>query len=102
VPRLQQRSRTPTSTHRSTASTTSCAYGTTAAAASKKSAGKKSAGAIRIAKYLFRLTDKNKDGKITAEEWSKSRARPKFDKAKVTLKLPADEASFVAAYPAAP
>ena len=34
MPRLQQRSRTPTSTHRSTASTTSCAYGTTAAAAS--------------------------------------------------------------------
>ncbi len=78
----------------------------TTAATSKKSGGnnsadKKSAGTIRIAKFTFRALDKNKDGKITADEWSKSkRTRDQFAKSKVTLKLPVDEAGFVAAYPA--
>jgi hypothetical protein len=85
----------------SPASTTVSVSTTTAAQPTTAAASKKSAGAIRIAKFTFRALDKDKDGKITAEEWSKSsRTRAQFAKAKVTLKLPADEASFVAAYPA--
>jgi hypothetical protein len=83
------------------ASTTVSVSTTTAAQPTTAAASKKSASAIRIAKFTFRALDKDKDGKITAEEWSKSsRTRAQFAKSKVTLKLPADEASFVAAYPA--
>ena len=54
----------------------------------------------RIARYTFKSLDKDKDGKLTAEEWGKSlRKRDRFKKAKVQLKLPIDEAGFVAAYP---
>ena len=85
----------------SPASTTVSVSTTTAAQPTTAAASTKSAGAIRIAKFTFRALDKDKDGKITAEEWSKStRTRTQFAKSKVTLKLPADEASFVAAYPA--
>jgi hypothetical protein len=85
----------------SPASTTVSVSTTTAAQPTTAAASKKSAGAIRIAKFTFRALDKDKDGKITAEEWSKSsRTRAQFAKSKVTLKLPVDEAGFVAAYPA--
>ena len=43
---------------------------------------------------------KDKDGKLSAEEWQKSsRTRSTFAKKKVKLKLPIDEAGFVAAFP---
>ena len=47
------------------------------------------------------VDDKDKDGKLTLEEWGQSsRTRARFTKAKVKLKLPIDEAGFIAVYPA--
>lgn len=67
---------------------------------SAPSGSKKDAGTVRYAKYAFKSLDKDKDGKLTAEEWGKSkRTRERFTKAKVQLKLPVDEAGFVAAFP---
>ena len=62
---------------------------------------KKDERTVRIAKYTFKALDKDKDGKLSAEEWQKSsRTRSTFEKKKVKLKLPIDESGFVAAFPA--
>ena len=61
---------------------------------------KKDDRTVRIAQYTFKALDKDKDGKLSAEEWQKSsRTRSTFAKKKVKLKLPIDEAGFVAASP---
>ena len=61
---------------------------------------KKDDRTVRIAQYTFKALDKDKDGKLSAEEWQKSsRTRSTFAKKKVKLKLPIDEAGFVAAFP---
>lgn len=53
----------------------------------------------RQAKYFFSLTDKDKNGEISAEEWTASRGiRPLFEKASVTPSLPMKEAGFVEQY----
>ena len=55
---------------------------------------------VRIAKYTFKALDKDKDGTLSAQEWSQSkRTRESFNKKKVKMKLPIDEAGFVAAFP---
>lgn len=64
------------------------------------SGSKKDAGTVRIAKYTFKALDKDKDGKLTTAEWNASkRTRDTFKKKNVVLKLPIDEAGFVAAFP---
>ncbi|MDZ4688329.1 MAG: hypothetical protein SH850_24920 [Planctomycetaceae bacterium] len=53
----------------------------------------------RQAKYFFSLTDKDKNGEISAEEWTASRGiRPMFEKASVVPALPLKEAGFVQQY----
>jgi Ca2+-binding EF-hand superfamily protein len=53
----------------------------------------------RQAKYFFSLTDKDKNGEISAEEWAESRGiRPMFEKASVTPTLPLTQATFVQQY----
>ena len=43
--------------------------------------------------------DSNRDGKLSEEEWRRSRtARAKFEKAKIELKFPVDQAQFVELY----
>ena len=43
--------------------------------------------------------DSNRDGKLSEEEWRRSRtARGKFEKAKIELKFPVDQAQFVEMY----
>jgi len=87
---------TATATDDSSSASTTVAVSTTAAPSSSK----KDAGLVRIAKYTFKALDKDKDGKLTAKEWSASkRTRDNFKKKKVELKLPIDEAGFVAAFP---
>lgn len=57
-------------------------------------------GSRSEAERIFEVTDKDKDGKITAEEWNRSYlAKPKFEKAGigVTFPLPRDE--FIRLYP---
>lgn len=52
-----------------------------------------------FARSIFRNLDRNSDGKLTAEEWSRSRStRTKFENAKVTLDCPADVEAFVKRY----
>jgi len=85
-----------------TAASTTAAPSTTitVSAAAAPAASKKDAGLVRIAKYTFKALDKDKDGSLSAQEWSQSkRTRESFNKKKVKMKLPIDEAGFVAAFP---
>lgn len=51
------------------------------------------------AKYFFSLTDKNKDGMITENEWAASRGVPAmFTRGGVTPTLPMTEAAFVTSF----
>ena len=69
-------------------------------AAAPSASKKKDAGLVRIAKYTFKALDKDKDGQLSAQEWSQSkRTRESFNKKKVKMKLPIDEAGFVAVFP---
>ena len=53
----------------------------------------------RLAQFVFQNLDADKDGKLTAEEWSTSkRTRALFEERKVELKLPADKAAFTKAF----
>ena len=53
----------------------------------------------RLAQFVFQNLDADKDGKLTAEEWSASkRTRALFEERKVELKLPADKAAFTKAF----
>jgi Ca2+-binding EF-hand superfamily protein len=53
----------------------------------------------RQAKYFFSLTDKNKNGEISAEEWTASSGiRKMFEKANVAPAMPLKEADFVTHY----
>lgn len=52
-----------------------------------------------FARSIFRNLDRNSDGKLTAEEWHRSRStRIKFENAKLTLVCPADTETFVKHY----
>ncbi len=51
---------------------------------------------VRRAKYFFSITDKDKNGEISAEEWAASRGiRGMFEKANITAVFPLKEAVFV-------
>ncbi len=51
------------------------------------------------ARSVFRNLDRNSDGKLTTEEWHRSRnTRTKFENAKITLDCPADVETFVKRY----
>lgn len=51
------------------------------------------------ARSIFRNLDRNSDGKLTTEEWHRSRStRTKFENAKITLDCPADVETFVKRY----
>lgn len=51
---------------------------------------------VTRAKYFFSLTDKNKDGQISNEEWTGSRGvRSMFEKGKLTPTLPMSQADFI-------
>ncbi len=74
---------------------------TKAAASGGKSSSTRDATTVRRAKLFFKGTDKDKDGKLTLEEWGQSRmTRSIFTKAKVKVKLPIDEEGFIAIFPA--
>lgn len=51
------------------------------------------------AKFMFNLTDSDKDGQISKEEWDKSRLiKPKFQEAGIDMTQPMNESQFVTAY----
>ncbi len=53
----------------------------------------------RLSQFVFQNLDKDKDGKLTAEEWAASkRTRALFQARNVELKLPADKAAFTKAF----
>ena len=82
-------------------SSTTKTASTKSAASGDKPASTRDAKTVRYAKLTFKGLDKDKDGKLTLEEWGQSaRTRARFTKAKVKLKLPIDEAGFIAVYPA--
>ena len=82
-------------------SSTTKTASTKSAPSGDKSASTRDAKTVRYAKLTFKGLDKDKDGKLTLEEWGQSaRTRARFTKAKVKLKLPIDEAGFIAVYPA--
>ncbi len=55
---------------------------------------------VKQAKFYFtQIVDKDKDGKISPEEWAASAGvRTKFEKANLSVSLPMNEATFVAKY----
>lgn len=56
---------------------------------------------VAEARYVFRQLDGNKDGKLTDDEWYKSRgARAGFKRQNINFKRPVDTEGFVAVYPA--
>ena len=62
---------------------------------SSSSSGTESSAAVRA----FGFIDSNRDGKLSEEEWRRSRTtRGKFEKAKIELKFPVDQAQFVELY----
>ena len=82
-------------------SSTTKTASTKSAASGDKPASTRDAKTVRYAKLTFKGLDKDKDGKLPLEEWGQSaRTRARFTKAKVKLKLPIDEAGFIAVYPA--
>ena len=82
-------------------SSTTKTASTKSAPSGDKSASTRDAKTVRYAQLTFKGLDKDKDGKLTLEEWGQSaRTRARFTKAKVKLKLPIDEAGFIAVYPA--
>ena len=53
----------------------------------------------RLATFVFKNLDSDKDGKLSEAEWSASkRTRELFEARKVSLKLPADQAAFLKAF----
>lgn len=62
---------------------------------------KASAMTARIAALVFRGMDKDKDDKLSAEEWKNARQRTKdaFKKKGIELTPPVDKAKFIAIYP---
>jgi Spy/CpxP family protein refolding chaperone len=51
------------------------------------------------ARQSFSLLDRDNDGKLTAEEWARSRnLRPAFDRAKITIEFPVNLETFVKQY----
>jgi len=54
----------------------------------------------RFARYVFGALDKNKDGRLTAEEWEQSeRTREMFEREKIQLQFPVSIEQFVKVYP---
>ena len=55
---------------------------------------------VRFARYVFRSLDKDKDGRLTSDEWQQSQqTRQSFERQGVKLSFPVDFEGFVAVYP---
>lgn len=64
------------------------------------SAGAGTADSDNPAEKLFALTDKDKNGTISEEEWKRSMTvRPKFEKAGANVQLPLAKGAFLLLYP---
>ena len=46
----------------------------------------------------FSFIDGNRDGKLTEDEWNRSRSRKRFEDAKIEPKFPIEQAQFVELY----
>lgn len=62
--------------------------------ASSSSSGTESSAAVKA----FGFIDSNRDGKLTEEEWKRSRSRKRFEEAKIEPTFPVDQAQFVELY----
>lgn len=91
----------PSASATGTAATTTSPAATTSASASSggSEASADAARYERFAQFTFRSLDRDRDGKLTAEEWDRSRrTKDQFEEAKVTLSLPATYEQFKTAY----
>ena len=71
-----------------------------AAAAAPQAASGPTAEQLKYYQYVFGVLDRNKDGKLTEDEWKQSKkTRKEFEKAGVQLKFPVNAEQFVAVYP---
>ena len=74
---------------------------TIAAAPSTAAAERAAEAAQRRAGYVFGALDKDKDGKLSEQEWQQSSGtRASFEKAGVKLTFPVEKDAFVKAFPA--
>jgi len=62
--------------------------------ASPSTSGTESSAAVRA----FGFIDSNRDGKLTEDEWRRSRSRKRFEEAKIEPNFPVDQAQFVELY----
>lgn len=90
---------TPAASSSTSSSPSSSTSADSSTAASAQTTFSENSREYRFAQFAFRALDRDRDGTLSAEEWSRSRrTRESFERAGVTLPLPANFDQFWAKY----